>query len=91
MSAFGAAGGFGAVDILRLTVCFCFAGALPLGDLGADGEAAVAVGVGALVGAGVDTETAAAGEGAVLEGVAAFGAFLFEGGACRLIEGALFD
>lgn len=76
--------GVGAVDILRLTGgCFGFAGALPLGDLGADGEAAAVVGVGAFVGAGVEAETAAAGEGAVFEGVGAFGTLggLLGGGA----------
>lgn len=66
------------LDILRLPGCFALA--LPLGDLGADGDAAVAVGVGALVAAGVEAETAAAGEGAVFEGVGAFGAFFLIGG-----------
>lgn len=60
---------------------------LAFGDLGADGEAAVAVGVGAFGGAGV--EAAAAGEGAALEGVGAFLVGRLGGGAWRFIGGAL--
>lgn len=79
---------FGTLDNLRLAAALCFAFGLVLGDLGADGEAAAAVGVGAFGGAGVEAEAAAAGEGAVAEGV---GAFLTGrlGGAWRLIGGAL--
>jgi len=54
--------------------------AFTFGDLGtAEGEAAVvaAFGVGAFVGAGVETP---AGEGAAFEGVGAFTGFLFVGG-----------
>jgi len=72
---------FGTLDSLRLLAAGCFGFALVLGDLGADGEAAVAVGVGAFGGAGVEAEAAAAGEGAVLEGVWAFLAGRLGGGA----------
>ena len=63
---------------MRLT---CFDFAFTFGDLGAaEGEAEVvaAFGVGAFVGAGVETPT---GEGAAFEGVGAFTGFLFVGGA----------
>lgn len=74
---------FGTLDNLRLLAADCFAFGLALGDLGADGEAAAAVGVGAFGGAGVEAEAAAAaGEGAVLEeGVGAFFGGRLEGGA----------
>lgn len=81
--------GFGTLDNLRLPAWVCFALGLAFGDLGADGEAALAVGVGAFGGAGVEAEAAAAGEGAALEGVGAFLVGRLGGGAWRFIGRAL--